>query len=338
MIKANYYSGLDGQKVRCELCHHHCLIDHGNTGICRTRLNKKGVLYSLVYGYPIVQNIDPVEKKPLYHFLPASQTYSIGTLGCNLSCANCQNYDISQLKDINRKLHGSDEVSPERIIDNALGDDCRSISYTYNEPTVFAEYALAIMKLAHENGLKNIWVSNGYMSSACLNDILPYLDAANIDIKSFDDEFYRNNCGASLAPILENLKRLKEEQVHVEITTLLIPSLSDEPEMLRQLADFIVSDLDADTPWHLTRFAPEISWQLKDHQTTGEDLIYEAVEIGKDAGLKYVYAGNLPGDQYENTYCPKCREVAIRRFGYHIERFDLNGHCSYCDRSLDIID
>jgi pyruvate formate lyase activating enzyme len=194
------------------------------------------------------------------------------------------------------------------------------------------------MKYAHENGLKNVWVSNGYMSSACLRDIMPYLDAINVDLKSMDPDFYQDNCSAKLRPVLDNLITLKQNNIHLEITTLVIPTLSDDIAMLSDLADFISSELDNDTPWHITKFSPNLSWRLKHLDQTGEDRIYEAYQIGKDAGLRYVYVGNIPGDQKENTYCPKCGELGIRRLGANIERFDQEGRCTYCDRDLDIIE
>lgn len=337
-MEANFYKKINNTTVQCELCNHFCVINNGKIGICRVRQNKNGKLFSLVYGHPVVINIDPVEKKPLFHFMPGSQTYSLGTYGCNFTCANCQNWDISQAKNIEERNKQIDYVSPEQIIDGALGEECRSISYTYNEPTIFGEYALAIMKLAHANGLKNIWVSNGFMSSQCLEKIIPYLDAINIDLKSFADNFYQDNCQARLQPILDNLKRIKQEQIHLEVTTLVIPDLSDDREMLEKVADFIANELDTETPWHLSKFSPSISWKLKKILPTPDDIIYDAYEIGKLAGLKYVYIGNIPGDQKENTYCPHCGELAIWRLGYEVERHDMLGRCAYCDRSLDIIE
>jgi len=338
MHEAKFYKKLKGNLIQCQLCNHFCAIKDGEVGVCRTRINKDGKLYSLVYGYPIILNVDPVEKKPLYHFQPGSFSYSLGTLGCNFACANCQNWDISQAKNIENKIKQMDKIDPDKIVEQAIGNDCKSISYTYNEPTVFAEYALDIMRLAREHNLKNIWVSNGFMSKQCLDDILPYLDAINVDLKSMDDEFYKNNCNARVKPVLNNLKIIKQAGVHLEITTLIIPTLSDSAEMLEQLANFIVAELDTDVPWHLSKFSPEISWKLKNSLPTGDDLIYRAFEIGKKAGLKYVYVGNLPGDQKENTYCPKCGELAIRRMGYHIERLDNKGRCAYCDKNLDIME
>ncbi|RLC37355.1 AmmeMemoRadiSam system radical SAM enzyme, partial [Candidatus Falkowbacteria bacterium] len=277
MKEAKYYKNLDNSTVQCLLCNHFCAIGKNKTGLCQTRKNINGKLYTMVYGYPVAMNVDPIEKKPLFHFYPNSLTYSLGTLGCNFACENCQNWDISQAGSIEKIISKMDDyISPEKIVENALGDDCKSIAYTYNEPTIFTEYALDIMRLARSNGLKNVWVSNGYINKKVLADIIPYLDAVNIDLKSFDDEFYSSNCKAKLRPVLENLQFLKQEQVHLEITTLIIPGKSSNIEMLAQLADFIVTQLDTDVPWHITRFNPEISWKLKDLQETGDDLIYEA--------------------------------------------------------------
>lgn len=338
MNKANFYKKVNNKIVQCTLCNHACKIEPGKVGLCGVRQNENGELVALNFGLPAAVNLDPIEKKPLYHFHPGSHTYSLGTLGCNFFCNNCQNWSMSQCKQTVKEMEKLNYVSPERIVEEAIGNDCKSISYTYNEPTIFTEYALKIMKLAHDNDIKNVWVSNGYMSAECLNEIMPYLDAINVDLKSIDPAFYLNNCSAKLGPILDNLITLKQNNIHLELTTLIIPSLSDDISMLRDLADFITSELDNDTPWHLSKFSPEISWKLQNLDPTGEDRIYEAYEIGKDAGLRYVYVGNIPGDQKENTYCPKCGELAIRRMGYHIERLDQGGRCIYCDRDLDIIE
>jgi len=291
----------------------------------------------LVYGYPVALNADPIEKKPLFHFMPGSLTYSLGTYGCNFKCLNCQNWDLSQKKDLGPALEELTFTPPEKIVEEAIGAGCQSIAYTYNEPTVFSEYALDIMKIARENNLKNVWVSNGYMSEEALGRVLPLLDAINVDLKSMDDNFYRKNCGARLEPILNNLKILKSEQVHVEITTLIIPGMSDDPKMLEDLAAFIGVELDNDTPWHITRFSPESSWQMKKLPPTSKDALFNAYDIGKEAKLNYVYIGNLPGTERENTYCPKCGQTAVRRLGYYIERYDNAGRCPDCDKSLDIV-
>jgi pyruvate formate lyase activating enzyme len=333
MEEAKFYKKLANQAVSCGLCYQACLIKNNTSGICRVRKNLNGQLFSAVYGYPAAINVDPIEKKPFFHFLPGSLCYSIGTFGCNLKCANCQNWTLSQANNT-KKLQTF--TSPDKIVAEALESNCQSIAYTYNEPTIFAEYALAIMKLARENNLKNVWVSNGYMSSLCLKTIIPYLDAINVDLKSMDEKFYKVTCRAKLKPILKNLITLEKSGVHLEITTLIIPGLSDDYNMLKSLAEFIANELDTHVPWHLSRFSPEISWKLKKTPETQEETIFTAYDIGKTAGLKYVYAGNLPGDERENTYCPACGELAIRRFGYEIERFDKHGNCANCDKNLDI--
>ncbi len=335
MKEAKFYKNIDN-KIQCQLCNHYCIIKDNKVGICKVRKNKNGKLITLIYGYPVAQNIDPVEKKPLYHFMPGSFTYSLGTLGCNFFCTNCQNWDISQAKLIEENISKMDYCSPEKIVEEALGNDCKSISYTYNEPTIFTEYALDIMKLAKENGLKNVWVSNGFMSTECLEKITPYLDAINVDLKSMDDDFYRQNCGARLNPVLENLKKIKDEQIHLEITTLIIPEMSDNLNMIEKISNFIADELDCDTPWHISKFSPEISWKLKNKNQTSDDLIYKAYEIGKESGLKYVYVGNMPGDSKENTYCPKCKELVIRRMSNEVDRLDNKGLCPGCDTNLDI--
>lgn len=369
MREAQFYKKLDNQTVACELCCHFCNIKNQAVGICGVRKNINGILYSLVYGQPAAMNIDPVEKKPLFHFQPGSKTFSLGTLGCNFKCANCQNWEISQatppddspriviptareesLDRGNNKYKGfltplrsarndkKEIIEPKKIVEQALESGCQSIAYTYNEPTVFAEYALDIMKLAKQKKIKNIWVSNGYMSPVCLEALVPYLDAANIDLKSMAEEFYQKICRAKLKPVLDNLINLKKAKVHLEITTLVIPGLSAGQLMLKQLAEFIVHDLGADTPWHVSKFSPEISWKLKTTPATTEKTILKAWETGKKAGLKYVYIGNIYNTDKENTYCPKCGELAIKRLGYNIARYDKNGYCAKCKTNLIIID
>jgi len=335
MKLAGFYKKLDGQIVACELCHHACLIKNNQVGICSVRQNLGGKLYSLVYGFPAAVNIDPIEKKPLFHFQPGSLSYSLGTLGCNFKCLNCQNWSLSQatVSDDDTSAY----IEPEKIVEQALIAECQSIAYTYNEPTVFTEYALDIMKIAKANNLKNVWVSNGYLSAECLSAILPSLDAINVDLKSMEPGFYQKHCGAKLEPVLKNLMALKTAGTHLEITTLIIPGLSSDDLMLKKLADFIAGELGSDTPWHISKFSPEISWKLKKSSATPEAIIFQAYEIAKTAGLKYVYLGNLPGDERENTYCPACGELAIRRFGYDIERHDHHGRCAHCDKNLDII-
>lgn len=325
--KAKFYQpGADGA-VDCRLCHHFCHILEGNVGICTARKNSHGELYSLVYGRPAAMNIDPIEKKPLYHFLPGSTAFSLGTLGCNFRCANCHNYEITQS---NLEKNRPPFIPPAEIIEGAERGKCRSIAYTYNEPTIFAEYALDIMKLARQRKIKNVWVSNGFMSGDCLEAIIPYLDAINVDLKSAEDSFYAKVCRAQVGPVLENLKKFKQAGVHLEITTLVIPTLSDDLAMIKKIADFIAKELGEDVPWHLSRFAQEISWKLKELPETSREILEKSYQIGKEAGLKYVYASGYK----DNTYCPVCGEPVIERICYNVRRLDINGRCRKCGEQI----
>jgi len=286
-------AGKAGNRVRCQVCNHRCLILNGKRGICGVRENRKGKLYSLVYGKIIAEHIDPIEKKPLYHFMPGSFSLSIATIGCNFKCLHCQNADISQIskeKPEDVKILG-EEVKPQKIIQDALENKCPSISYTYTEPTIFLEFALDCMKLAKEEGLRNVWVSNGYMTKETLDLITPYLDAVNIDLKAFSEEFYQQVCGAQLKPVLENLIEIKKRRIWLEIATLIIPGKNDSEKELKQIAEFIKNELGDDTPWHVSRFFPH--HKMQDVPPTPIEKIYAAVEIGKKAGLKYVYPGNV---------------------------------------------
>jgi len=338
MKEALLYKKLKDEIVQCGLCNHRCVILPNKRGICGVRENKGGTLYSLVYEKAIAENVDPIEKKPFFHFFPGSQSLSIATVGCNFRCANCQNWDISQgprLK--NGEISGRD-LPPEKIVQDALDNNCKSIAYTYTEPTIFLEYALEIMKLAYDKNLKNIWVSNGFMTEEALDMIAPYLDAINVDLKSFSDEFYQKNCGGRLKPVLENLKRIKKLGIWLEVTTLVIPALSDDEKMFKDIAKFIKEELGAETPWHISQFSGLISWKLQHLPETPIETLEKACQIGLDEGLKYVYSGNVPGLASEDTYCPRCKELMIDRNGYHVMRLDKRGRCVRCGESLDIIE
>jgi pyruvate formate lyase activating enzyme len=292
MKEALLYEKMAGGKVKCGLCNHRCVINNGKRGICGVRENRKGKLYSLVYGKIIAENIDPIEKKPLYHFLPGTYSLSIATVGCNFRCLHCQNADISQISpDRGRDPDSGRDKTPEKIVKDALNAKCPSISYTYTEPTIFMEFALDCMKLAKNKGLKNIWVSNGYMTKEALDLVAPYLDATNVDLKAFTEKFYSEVCGAKLKPVLDNLIDIKKRKIHLEITTLIIPTKNDSEKELKQIAEFIKKKVGADTPWHVSRFFPY--YKMKDVPPTPAEKIYKAVEIGKKAGLKYVHAGNV---------------------------------------------
>ena len=340
MKTATLYKKIKDNKVQCLACSHKCQIIEGRTGICGVRQNIKGELKLLVYGKAAAVNVDPIEKKPLYHFLPGSKAFSIGTFGCNLRCANCQNFDLSQILghkgDVSyySKINWGRDLSPEEAVQTAKDMGCKSIAYTYNEPTIWIEYALDIMKIAKKEGLANIWVSNGFMTQATLDAVSPYLDAINIDIKSMSDKFYRENCGARVAPVLENCQYIKAKNIHLEITTLIIPTLSDNENMLKDLANFIKNDLGADVPWHISAFSGEISWKLKNIPSTTADQLKKAHEIGRGAGLQYVFVGNMPLDGLEDSYCPKCKARIIDRTGYNVNNKLIKGKCPECNNLI----
>jgi len=336
MKEALLYKKLTDKKVRCQNCPHFCVISVGKRGICGVRENIDGKLFALNYGKAIAVNIDPIEKKPLFHFLPGSYSLSIATVGCNFRCLNCQNFDISQGFKGVKEIPGED-LPPEKIVEMAIKNNLPSISYTYTEPGIFIEYALDTMKLAKKAGLKNNFVSNGFMTEESAKLVIPYLDANNIDIKGFSEEFYRENCGGKLKPVLETAKLMKKSGVWVEITTLAIPGRSDSEEMFRGIAKFIYEELGPETPWHISQFSGVISWKLQHIPDTPVETLEMGYKIGKEVGLKYVYTGNIPGLSSENTVCPKCEAIAINRMNYIIHRHDKNGKCPKCGADLNLI-
>ena len=344
--EALLYKKLKNRAVQCQNCAHYCTILPrlgrvkaglpGKRGICGVRENQDGKFYSLVYGKAVACHIDPIEKKPFFHFLPGTYSLSIATVGCNFACRNCQNWDISQSPKLNGTIAG-ENLSPKEIVRRAKENNLPSISYTYTEPTIFLEYALETMKLAKKEGLKNNWVTNGFLSKEAFESVAPYLDAANVDLKGFTEEFYQENCGGRLKPVLETLKRMKAKKIWVEVTTLVIPALNDTEDTFRGIANFIKNELGPETPWHITQFSGEISWKLQHLPDTPVETLEKAYHIGKEAGLKYVYTGNVPGLDSEDTFCPKCRVKMIDRMGYQITRYDKNGKCARCGQDLDLI-
>jgi pyruvate formate lyase activating enzyme len=336
MKEVYLYKELKEGRVQCQNCAHYCLISLGKRGICGVRENQKGKLYALNYGKAVAVHVDPIEKKPFFHFLPGTQSLSIATVGCNFKCLNCQNWDISQMPQTTGRIEG-EEISPEEIVKTALREKLPSISYTYTEPAIFSEYALDTMKLARKKGIKNNWVSNGFWSKELFDLISPYLDAANIDLKGFSNDFYLKYCGGKLQPVLDTLKRLKNKGIWVEITTLVIPTLNDSRETFKNIADFIKKELGPKTPWHISQFSGAISWKLKDLPDTPLETLKTAYKIGKEAGLKYVYTGNVPGISSEDTFCPKCNTLVIDRTGYMVSRYDKSGSCPKCGTNLDLI-
>ncbi len=326
------YGKINGA-VKCNLCSHRCKIPNGKTGICAVRENKEGKLYSLVYGKLIAKNSDPIEKKPLYHFLPGTDSFSIATVGCNFRCGNCQNSDISQMPREHGRIIG-ENTKPEEVVALAKQSKCKSISYTYTEPTIFFEFAYDTAKLAIKKKLKNVFVTNGYMTEEMLKTIGKDLHAANVDLKAFSEKFYMENCGAHLEPVLKSLKIMKKMGVWVEITTLLIPTLNDSENELKQIAEFIRDELGEKTPWHISRFHPD--YKLMNLPATPAEKIHKAREIGIDAGLRYVYAGNLPGDAGENTCCYNCNELLIERYVFDIHKNKIkDGKCPSCGKKID---
>ena len=316
MKKAMFYKQLENSQVRCDLCPHYCKLEDGEIGICGVRQNRDGQLYSLVYGRTIAAHVDPIEKKPLFHVAPGSLSFSMATVGCNFKCIFCQNSDISQVSGVKEVNRFGQELQPEQIVRLAKSKKCKSIAYTYTEPTIFYEYAYDTCKIAKKEGLLNVFISNGYINETPLREISPYLDAANIDLKSFRDPFYRELIGGKLKPVLETLKLMKKLDIWVEVTTLIIPGNNDSDEELRDIARFISSDLGPETPWHISRFYPQ--YHMTDGVATDAKHLQHAWDIGKEAGLRYVYVGNLPGDRAESTYCYSCGARLIEREGYRV--------------------
>ncbi|HMA85598.1 MAG TPA: AmmeMemoRadiSam system radical SAM enzyme [Desulfosalsimonadaceae bacterium] len=315
-MEARLYEKREDNKVQCHLCRHHCVIRDGRRGICNVRENRDGVLYTLVYDRIIARHVDPIEKKPLFHFFPGTLAYSIGTVGCNFRCRFCQNADIAHMAADDRGHIMGSHATPEGMVAEALKSGCKSIAYTYTEPTVFFELALETARLAHQRGLKNVFVTNGYMSEQALEGICPYLDAANVDLKAFSEDFYKSMCSARLSPVMEILRQMKTLDIFVEVTTLLIPGLNDDSAELEKLAGFIAHDLGSDTPWHVSRFQP--CYQLTDRPPTPVQTLLQARQIGIDAGLKYVYTGNVPGEKSECTYCYNCGSRLMNRRGFFV--------------------
>jgi pyruvate formate lyase activating enzyme len=325
--EAMFYEQKSNGQVRCNLCRFRCLIGTGTRGICAVRENRGGILYSLVYGKLCAEHVDPIEKKPLFHVMPGSRSYSIATAGCNFHCRHCQNYTISQV-DRNAPIRGT-EQTPQEIVQRASENDCRSISYTYTEPTIFYEFAYDTARLARKAGLKNIFVTNGYISREALATIAPFLDAANIDLKGFSEGFYRDVVNARLSEVLDSIIEYRKLGIWLELTTLVIPGLNDTDTELQGIASFIVSNLGIDTPWHVSQFYP--TYKLTDRPRTPVDTLRRARDIGRAAGLRYVYEGNVPGEGGENTCCPSCSSVLIKRYGYAIETDRIsNGTCPDC--------
>lgn len=332
MKEALFYQSEEGGGVTCSLCSHRCRIKPGKRGICQVRENREGILYSLVYGRLVAENPDPIEKKPLFHFLPGTRSYSISTVGCNFHCLHCQNFQISQYPELHDGEVTGELRSAAEIVGAAEKTGCRSISYTYVEPTIFYEFARDCSVLAHEKGIKNVFVSNGFMTPEVTRDLAPLLDGINIDIKAFTDDFYKKVCKARLQPVLDTVSLMHELGVWVEVTTLLIPGLNDTDEELREIARFIRS-VGPEVPWHVTAFRP--TYRMMDREPTPAATLRRARAIGLEEGLRYVYEGNIPGTGGEDTFCPSCRAPVITRFGFSIRDVRMKGgRCAKCGEPI----
>ncbi len=333
MHDAMLWEKLDGEKVRCRLCGHECVIAAGKYGICCVRENIAGTIQSHSYGEIVALNVDPIEKKPLFHFLPGTTSLSIAAAGCNFQCEFCQNWQISQSPREDRSI-GAHAISPEQVVTAAINYDCASISYTYTEPTVFFEFAYDTAKLAHQRGVKNCFVSNGYMTPLAVDTIAPYLDAINVDLKAFRDETYHRVMKARLKPVLGCLKSLVKAGIWVEITTLIVPGMNDSPKELRDIADFIATELGRGVPWHVSRFHAD--YKVANVPSTPFATLETACRLGREAGLKYVYCGNSPGEADENTYCPRCGAKLVERLGFRTSNMRIkDGCCPDCGERIE---
>lgn len=332
MKESSLYKKLEDQKVRCLICAHSCTLASGKRGVCGVQENQDGCLMSLVYGKAIALNVDPIEKKPLFHFYPGTKSFSIATVGCNMRCLNCQNSDISQMVRDENRIQGQD-APPDVIVQAAIDQQCKTIAYTYTEPAVYFDYALDTARLAHEKGIKNIFVTNGYLTQEALKAAAPHLDGANVDLKSFNDQTYRDICGARIQPVLDSIRFMKELGIWVEITTLLIPGINDSEDELKTIADFIQS-CDPGIPWHISRFHP--TYRMMDIPPTSIEAVQRACEIGFEEGLRFVYTGNVVDEKGESTFCYQCGALLISRRGFETVSIRIDhGKCPECGVSID---
>jgi pyruvate formate lyase activating enzyme len=324
------YSIQMARGVKCQICPNNCILKEGQDSLCRTHVVRDGKLYTIAYGNPCSVHIDPIEKKPLFHFLPSSRSFSIATAGCTLACLNCQNWEISQESPKNT---ANIDLMPVRVMEEAARTGCRSVAYTYAEPIAFYEYTFDTAKLVRARGLKNLLISNGFINEKPLRDLCKYIDAANINLKSFSDEIYAKLNGGALQPVLNTLKIMKEEGVWLEITNLIVPGWTDKPGMITEMCDWLAKNGFEDTPLHFSRFFP--LYKLKELPYTPLEILEKAHEIATKAGLKYSYIGNVPGSPFENTYCPNCKKVVMERRGFTIlNNFLKDSACKFCGAKI----
>lgn len=324
--EAEYYMTLPGDSVMCCICPHSCILDKNDRSICRSRVNIDGKLYTLAYGNPCSVNTDPIEKKPLFHFKPATRALSIATTGCNFRCLNCQNWQISQVKPEDVRFY---DLFPDQVIKTALDKKVESIAYTYSEPVTYYEYMIDTARLAKQKGISNLWISNGYINPEPLSALCEVLDAANVNLKSFNNATYQNLNGGLLDPVLNTFQTLHKRKVHFEMTTLVVPGYVDDPKMIKQMCQWIVSNLGPDHPLHFLRFFPQ--YKLDRLPPTPIGVLTNFRKIAMDMGIRYVYVGNVPGHEGNHTYCHQCGKLLIERKGYLIPAFHIEqNNCKYC--------
>ena len=330
LFEARYYEKLQGGEVRCLLCPRMCRVIAGERGMCGVRENRGGTYYSLVYGHPCAMHLDPIEKKPFFHVLPGTQALSLATVGCNLTCKFCQNWQISQSRPDDVP---TDYVTPAQIVARALGAGAESIAYTYGEPVVFNEYVQDIAALGREKGVLSVVVSNGYINEKPLLDQCSVVDAIKIDLKAFTESYYREICGATLEPVLDTIVRIRRSGVWMELVYLMVPTLNDDPKKLREMARWLRKNLGSDVPIHFSRFYPQ--YQLREPPPTPIQSLERAYEICREEGLEYIYIGNVPGQHTENTYCPSCSKTLVSRRGYRVSSIDIvDGRCRHCGHEI----
>jgi pyruvate formate lyase activating enzyme len=320
-----------GENVKCQVCPNECILREGGRSVCRNKINYEGVLYTLAYGNPCAVHIDPIEKKPLFHFLPATTAFSIATAGCNFRCLNCQNWEISQ-KSPEETYNG--ELFPEQVVERAQQSGCQSIAYTYSEPTAWYEYMYDTAQIAASRGVKNVWITNGYMNEPPLRDLCQYLDAANVDLKSFREEIYNKLNAGTLEPVLNTLKVLKDEGVWFEVTNLVVPTWTDDMQMIAEMCEWLYQHVGPDYPLHFSRFHPD--YKLLNLPPTPHETLQKAREIALDSGLHHVYIGNVPGAEEQNTYCPACEKLLIERKGFVVSEMHMkDGACEFCGQKIE---
>lgn len=331
--EASFWQKIQNEKVQCNLCSHNCIITDGKVGICGVRKNENGKLYSLIYGSCSSIATDPIEKKPLYHFYPGTNAFSMGTVGCNFKCDHCQNYSISKA---DSKFPFMQEYTPEQVVELAKEYDCQGVSYTYNEPTIWHEFCYDSAKFVKKAGLYTCYVTNGYIKEDPLRELSPVLDAMNIDVKSFNEDFYKKICKAQLEPVLNTCILAKELGIHIELTYLVIPTINDSLVSIKDFCKWIVSELGEDTPVHFSRFHPD--HKMTDLPRTPMDTLLSIYDMAKKTGILYPFLGNVHSGDYENTFCPKCGNICIKRSGFSINNDGLkNNKCARCGIILPVI-